>query len=130
MHDHDLEPDQAGNSMVDRTDYHVLNSFHIMSDLTVTGHNSEMADMSNPKGEIIEELYYVAVTNEYGDRYAHFYHTTKKQNIERLLARIETAGKINLQHWTRIYPIYGSHAYSDYGAAEEIAWERTHDERY
>jgi len=91
----------------------------------------------------IGEVFFVEVENERGDRWRnnrHFDGVRKeiweegtaymdarpeaRAQCERLVAAIQRAGKINLQHWYQAPPAYGSDAYIAYGQAEELAWER------
>lgn len=47
-----------------------------------------------------------------------------REECERLVARIQRAGRINRDLWSEAPPAYGSDAYQEYGQAEELAWER------
>ena len=96
----------------------------IASDYAVVGHNYEMADMSNPNGEIIRERYYMRASNAYGDAFVWGWFETPEE--------LEAAYLLfapPIFFWDKTYPVYGSRAYEDYGQAEEIAWEREMDAR-
>ena len=90
----------------------------IRSDLVVTGTNSEMADMSNPRGEIVEEAFFLVAEHSDGSRWAHNYTSTDLDTIERLERRAMSA-ELNLRaNWHEIEPAYGSPAYTAGGWEE------------
>jgi len=99
--------------------------FDIRSDLTVVDTNPEMADMGNPRGEIIRPVYYIIATDEEGNTWT--WDVKKSQNeadLESQLQKMEQKGTINLNYWTPSRPRYGSKAYEQYGARDDMEWER------
>lgn len=122
-----------------------MNDAHFMkfyadvgSDLKVVGYNPENADYTNPRGEIIKEIYYVNVQNVHGDRWVHRHSFGRDgKAAERFATRLnrylDAGGMLNLTaHWDAARPLYGSDAYAanwqEY-EAEEIALERAEEER-
>jgi hypothetical protein len=91
----------------------------------------------------IGEVYSVCAEDVNGNRWMHNVHyngVTKYMNdfgvgfadnrpaaiaeCERLIRRCNAATKLNMMFWEATHPAYGSVAYVEYGAAEELAWER------
>lgn len=100
----------------------------VASDIVVMGSDPEMADMSNPSGNLYGLRYYVVVTNTKGDRWAHD-HGFKNEVAAEMLAKavqkaLDAGKKLDSAHWTEHYPVYGSDAYVAYGQADQVAWER------
>lgn len=91
----------------------------------------------------IGEVFYVEVQSTRGDRwrlnrmfdgvkieqwdegtaYMDFRPAARAQ-CERIVAAIQRKGQLNLAYWQQGRAVYGSDAYFDYGAAEELALER------
>lgn len=124
----------------------------VASDLIVVGTNTEAADMSNPRGNIHGERYYVVISNGFGRRWAskvtwvggpkacepdefstaHVLIDGKDdaedqakdyaKTIEDMLAQ---GKRLNKDNWVEIDPIYGSRAYE----AFDIEAQRAHQER-
>lgn len=90
------------------------------SDFVVVGTNPEMADMSNPRGEIIRERFRVVATNERGDRRTFGYFKTE----EEAEAWFWSPFSPGVEEWDVDRPEYGSVAYVEYGAAWDIEDER------
>ena len=93
--------------------------------------------------KFIGEMFFVEVENKRGDRWrlnrtfdgvkveqweeGPVYMDSRpaaRAQCERIVAAIQRAGRINLVHWHRGRAAYGSDAYFEYGAAEELALER------
>lgn len=89
----------------------------IASDFRVIGYNPENADMDNPQGAIVREMFYLMATNERGDRRASGDFYTEAE----ALAAIALAPPVVL--WDDTAPEYGSAAWVAYGEDAEIAAE-------
>lgn len=101
----------------------------VMSDLMVVGYNGEMADMSNPRGEVVRERHFLIAESEQGHRFAarRLYETPERPQV--------FADKLNAEHVLPLdprldvtYPAYGSVAYQNGGQVAEVTWERRRDE--
>lgn len=108
-------------------------SFAVGSDLVVVGCNPEMADITNPRGEILSEIYYIVATNPNGDRRRSENLGINLNAAERLVTVFENRGAmgkvpVGFDRWADERPEYGSNAYEQYGAADDIAWERGQEE--
>jgi len=104
-----------------KTDWEV----DLTSDLVSTGYNEDGE-------EVIRECFYVTLTNSFGDRYRSNFSSFNRKDVEvheKKVARHLVLGcsPVGSSKWTPHYPVYGSPAYSSYGAAEEVAWERKMD---
>jgi hypothetical protein len=108
--------------------------FFVQSNIVVVGYDAEMADMSNPRGAIHGESFYVVAESRNGRRWAHYYSftTTAMRGGEKvaakansLRARIErnyAAGvRLDPKYWTEIDPCYGSDAYVQQGIESQRA---------
>lgn len=111
-----------------------FNRFYAQSDIVVVGSNPENADYTNPRGEIYGFSAYVLAANEYGDtRCMHVATSTNEAEAvgkaeamaAALNVRFEQLGKlpVGFDKWHAHRPVYGSEAYQDYGAADDLAWE-------
>lgn len=89
------------------------------SDLRVVGYNPENADMDNPRGETIREVFHVEATNEYGERRVWGSFSSEEVAVQ---AYLHIAPPVAT--WTISNPVYGSYAYEEYGAAQDMAAER------
>ena len=96
--------------------------FAVRSDVVVVDTNPEMADVSNPRGEIYGEAYYIVGTAEDGSRIAHRVSATTSygrvltevtpDRLMRLAERLnEERPALNPDLWDDIDPAYGSEAY-------------------
>lgn len=103
-------------------------SFFTRSFTVVVGNNPEAADMDNPRGDIFGEAIAIYASNPHGDtRYL-----TVKMSIEAaerqvtaLQARAATGRlPVAFDRWAEGRPVYGSDAYVEYGADDDIALER------
>ncbi len=111
-------------------------------------YSSDLKDYgSNEEGErYISEVYFVSVENDYGDRWIHNQQfpgcrvemdnfdcspafidirAAAVASCDALVRRIIAAGAIDLTHWSKGRPVYGSQAYLDYGQAAEVAFEKS-----
>jgi hypothetical protein len=112
----------------------IVTNFFAASDLAVVDVNPEMADMSNPRGEIIGYASYVYADSERGDRLRKPITVSRweKEAMEpaealaRALNARLAAGKlpVGFDRWEAARPGYGSDAYIEYGAADDLAAER------
>ena len=109
--------------------------FSFGTDLVVVGTNPEMADYSNPRGEIIGFTSYVQVNNEYGDTRVLTVSTSRCESevleaAEKLCkafeARLANFGKlpVGFDRWVEGRALYGSDAYMDYGQDDDLQFER------
>jgi hypothetical protein len=107
--------------------------FFAATDLVVLGSNPENADVSNPHGDIFGHSAYVVAEDAQGNRVRTFLKTAPWESdvlpaAERMAAALMVRlgnGKlpINFESWTETRPAYGSDAYVDYGAADDIFFE-------
>lgn len=116
---------------------HNITAFDVTSDLVVLGTDPEMADISNPRGEIVGLAYAVRARNEHGDTWerhvvtgrigeeAELYAKTERLALA-LQARLDRLGKLPVDavQWRQGRAVYGTAAYVEYGSDEELAWER------
>lgn len=95
--------------------------FHSSADIVVIGHNSEMADIDNPNGEILGFASYVYATSPSGDRCRKFVKTSQNEQ-EALAPATKMADALNVRltqgklpvgfaSWDVANPEYGSFAY-------------------
>ncbi len=71
---------------------------------------------------LVQEIHYVAMEENDGRRFAHFFTTTSTEQVERLLSRIEekveVLGRAALdldQYWQEVSPRYGSERHQAIG---------------
>lgn len=116
---------------------HSILTFEVDSDLVVLGTDPEMADVSNPRGEIVGLAYCVRASNAHGDTWAktvavgrigeetELYAKADKL-AQALRARLANYGKlpVDAAQWQQGRPIYGSDAYVEYGQDDDVALER------
>jgi len=116
--------------------FNELNYF-VRTDIVVVDYNSEMADMSNPRGAIHGDADYIIAETPTGRRFANqttaltYPNGTTKSDVSS--ARLEelahhlntTKPDLNMDYWKEIPAAYGSEAYvnGDW-EAEQIAFER------
>lgn len=117
-------------------------SFFPHSDIVVVGHNPEMADANNPRGERYGQAHYVYAEDKDGNRLRKLVTTSEsrhtdtnaaqkaKATADALTIRLQS-GKLptGLSTWSETHPAYGSSAY-EYGSAEEAVLERTYPDRF
>lgn len=109
--------------------------FYAQTDIVVVGHDNEMADYSNPRGEIFGSAAYVVAEDAKGYR-VRKYITTKYRDDEALAVAERQAIALNLRlsggklpvafdRWEHYHPAYGSDAYVESGEEQNlIDWER------
>lgn len=90
------------------------NYFYVSTDVSVIGQNSEMADMTNPKGYIYGICARVMAEDANGYRWIHFKGFTSRdeKGAEVLLSKIKgSTNALDDSYWSSIDPVYGSVAY-------------------
>lgn len=91
----------------------------VRDEVVVLGCNPENADMDNPRGEYYGTRFHLLATDEHGNRRREGSFETE-EDAEAYFWAIAPP----VEEWEETYPEYGSHAYEDYGQADEVAWER------
>lgn len=95
----------------------------VRSDLVNVGVNEDGED-------IVRELFRVACVNSFGDRYESRFSSFNKSDVSRHRNKVvialhrEKADPRKSEKWCRGHAVYGSAAYTAYGQAEEVAWEK------
>lgn len=90
--------------------------------LVVLWSNPENAEPGNPEGHTYGERYFVIGEEADGSRVGHFKGFDTVEQAERLAERVNAKLVINVEHWGRVEPRYGSPAWADeepYVAARE-----------
>lgn len=104
--------------------------YFVRTDIAVIDYNSEMADMSNPNGEIYGDADYIVAETPTGRRFAHqttaltYPNGTTKSTVS--CARLEelahhlnsTKPDLDMDLWHEIDPAYGSEAYISQGTEQ------------
>lgn len=96
----------------------------LTSNLVVTGKTEDGDD-------IIREVFRVACVNSFGDRYESVFSSFNRSDVARFRNRVvialhhDKADPSKSLRWFRGNPVYGSAAYTKYGQAEEVAWEKS-----
>jgi hypothetical protein len=101
-------------------------TFGITDDLVIVGSNPEMADMTNPNGNIEGLAHYIVAETPRGSRFAHnaFAITHNGyadsditvERLERLVAHLNaTHPALDADCWTEVQACYGSQAYAEDG---------------
>jgi hypothetical protein len=109
--------------------------FLAQTDIVVVGRNPEMADYDNPRGDVHGFASYVRAADAAGNTRMLFVKTAlfEAEALEpaEALARVLTKRLINFgklpvgfERWEPGRPVYGSDAYLEYGADEDLAFER------
>lgn len=112
------------------------------SDLVVIGTNPEMADYDNPRGHIHGLCPYIRAVDARGNtmiKYSKVSHHVNVGDEEAEREARQLADRLNLKlkqrrmpdftkGWDVGRPVYGSPAYEEYGAADDLALERMEDE--
>lgn len=112
--------------------------FDVGTDLVVTGTNPELADISNPRGEIFGFRPWIRASNLHGDTRVLYLPVRAVESAavdsarplaDALQRRLDNLGKlpVNFDSWVEGRPIYASEAYVEYGAADDLALERLED---
>lgn len=108
--------------------------FQIREDIVVVGHNGEMADYDNPRGEIYGRSYYVVATANHQDNRSHddglqwanaeSFRDPAAANayLERLLEYVNHGGQLDEEFWREIEPCYGTQAWLDWNAEHPETW--------
>lgn len=107
------------------------------TDIVVIGQDPEMADYSNPRGDIHGHCAYVVVDAPNGRRWVHRKTFTSRWEddalalIAPLLHSIEShlvaGGTIREEFWTETDPAYGSEAYVNGGYEAQRAYQERQD---
>jgi len=107
----------------------------ITSEMRVVGQDSEFADIDNPNGDIIREVYFVTATTTEGRIYQHFYWSQEREAINLLANKIKATIMHNPEwkpiegRWTHVQNVYGSPAYVEDGSEAKLsAWERAQED--
>jgi hypothetical protein len=108
-------------------------TFFAATDLVVIGSNPEFADVSNPHGDLFGSTAYVVAEDAEGNRVRLVLKTSPWESevlpaAERMAAALNARlanGKlpVGFDSWVPTRPAYGSDAYVDYGAADDIMFE-------
>lgn len=111
--------------------------FFSATDIVVVGQNFENADMSNPQGYVYGVSAMVIAEDADGNRRSFFVGAARwEQEVlpeaEKMAAALNVRmakGKmpVAFDTWQHHRPCYGSKAYEQYGAADDMAWEREQD---
>lgn len=112
--------------------------FFAATDVVVIDQNAEMADYDNPSGEIIGYAAHVYAEDVSGNRVRNHVAISRveadclsrAQRLASALNARHAAGKlpIGFDRWEVVRPAYGSDAYVQYGAHDDLAWERSLEE--
>lgn len=110
-------------------------TFQTDSEVVVIDRNPEMADITNPRGDIHGTAVYVAAYDDQGNRVRKLMKTVDNYHA---LAALKVAdacvaaltkrfaqGKLPVafKTWEQARPVYGSPAYVEYGQADDLACE-------
>jgi hypothetical protein len=99
-------------------------TIEVASEFRVIRYDAEYADMDNPRGEIVGEVFFLVAEDARGARWAWGEGWRDAAAAE---AAIATAPPVVL--WSPCRPAYGSVAYIEDGGEEEtVAWEARHRE--
>jgi hypothetical protein len=99
---------------------------NVLSELRVVDTNPEMADYTNPRGDIIREVFFLYAEYKDGARYLgpSLGVLPSDETIDKAIARAETLYRMFLldpaKDWAEHYPVYGSSAYLD--MEPELVW--------
>lgn len=112
-------------------------TFDVVSNIVVLYTNPEMADVTNPRGEVYGLSFAVRAVNERGDTWEHHVVTgdrwqereleAQTQKVAAALqARLDRLGRlpVGFAHWPSGRAVYGSPAWEEYGNDDELALER------
>lgn len=111
-----------------------VSNFFAATDIVVIGSDPEMADISNPRGEIHGFASFVYADSERGDRKSVFVKTAGSEAdamapAEKMAAALNVRlanGKLptGFDRWQDARPAYGSKAYMEYGQEDDLMLER------
>lgn len=109
-------------------------AFFAATDIVVIDTNPEMADYTNPRGEIYGHAAYVYAEDARGNRRRLCCKTARLEEdclpfVERMAAALNVRladGKLPVafDYWETARPAYGSDAYIEYGQDDDIELER------
>ena len=110
-------------------------SFFASSDVVVIDRDPEMADYSNPRGEIHGFASFVYAEDVHGNRRRLWVHSSRIEKEAMQLAeslalslqvRLNSLGKLPVgwDNWQDARPAYGSIAYQQYGQDDDLELER------
>ena len=104
----------------------------VNSDLVVVARNPELADIDNPRGEIIRPKWFVLAEDLDGyRRVLTGVDFDDKVNAEKFAATYDGWAPDNESVWIDVQPAYGSRAYvAEQTEADVIAWEREQEGYY
>lgn len=94
----------------------------VVSEMRVAGYDPEYADMSNPQGAVVHEVFTLLAESAKGYRRAwgSFWTAAEAE------ARLPYAPPVDM--WPKVAPAYGSEAYVAEGIEADVAeWERAND---
>ena len=100
------------------------------ADVTVVCCDPEMADYSNPRGEIYGDRFFLRVSNGLGQAYTTRYYPDHYKTMESAahrLALLIEAGTVNPHSNAKLHldsPVYGSRKWAEHGEADELMWEK------
>lgn len=112
--------------------------FFAETSTVIVEYDPERADYSNPRGEIYGSAGYVYAEDSKGNRlrqrvsthYSDSVALSAAQRVANALNRRLATGKlpVGFTRWDVARPAYGSDAYVEYGAADDLEWERSLEE--
>lgn len=90
------------------------------SEYRVVGYDPEMADLDNPRGELVEVVFFLLATDADGNRWM-WGSFSSLYNAEVAISQAPP-----IVTWFETYPEYGSLAFQQYGEEDLLAWEGRH----
>lgn len=109
-------------------------SIQIREDIVVVGHNGEMAEYDNPRGEVYGRRYYLVATANMGDKRSNddglqwanastFTDPAKAQAFaDELHEYMNYGGQLNDEFWREIEPMYGTQAWLNWNQDHPETW--------
>lgn len=108
----------------------------IAQDEQITGYDSEMADIDNPRGARYKTVYWVQATMPNGKRYDHYHITSNEIEVLALKTRMTLAinngdslDLDNLGLWAETQSVYGSVAYINNGTEQKLLEMEMYEDR-
>ena len=108
----------------------------LTSEVCVVHCDPELADISNPRGEITGHIYQAQTCLNGGEIYKHFKRFTEAEKpqalafVDKVNDALEAGEKLNMEHWNYYRDAYGSDAYiKNGGELELMQWEREQEQR-